>query len=287
MIHGAHRSAADLGRLEPGTHLCALEPGGLQLGRVAATFVGHGLAAGDRLLHVGTPEQADALLAALPGQVRAQEALATGQLRMSTFAEAYGTTRPDDLGAVAAGFRAAAAQARKDGFPGLRVAARMDDLPTLLGSDDEVVAWERMSTQLQREIQVSSVCLYDTSRLDPGQVASLAREHAGQAPGADAPPAGSFLAVDEPWGLRVSGEVDVSNRDLLKRMVLSRAAVTPRLRLDLGEMTFADVGTMARLHAAAAELPESGWLQLERVPSAVLRILDMTGLRHERLRIES
>lgn len=286
MIHGAHRSAADLCTLEPGTHLCALERSTLQLDRVAATFVGHGLSAGDQLLYVGSTEQVDALMAALPEHVRAPEALATGQLLVSTFEAAYGTSRPDDLGTVADGFRAAAARSRKAGFPGLRVAARMDELGTLLGSDEEVLRWERMSTVLQRELAVSSVCLYDASRLDPAHAASLAREHAGQSPEIDVPPIGSFLAIDEPWGLRISGEVDVSNRDLLHRVVLSRVAVQPRLRLDLGDVTFADAGTLTRLRAVAAELPEGGWLALDRVPSVVRRILQVTGISHDRLRVE-
>ena len=286
MIHGAHRSAAELGTLDPGTHLCSLEPSRLQLDRVAATFVDHGLAAGDQLVYVASDEQADALLSALPEHVHAGEALASGQLRITSFAETYGTRRPDDLGAIADGFRAAAAQSRKDGFAHLRVAARMDALSGLLGSDEEVVAWERMSTHLQRELQVSSVCLYDSTLLDPLQEARIAREHHGRAPEVDVPPIGTFLAVDEPWGLRVSGEVDVSNRDLLHRTVLSRAAVTPRLRIDLRGVTFADAGTLARLHAVAAGLPESGWLALDRVPPAVPRILDATGIRHERLRVE-
>lgn len=179
MIDGEHRSAADLRTLAPGTHLCALEADGLQLDRVAATFVGQGLAAGDQLLYVATAEQAEVLVAALPEH--ADEALATGQLRLTTFEDAYGARRPEDLASVAAGFRAAAAQSRREGFAHLRVAARMDPLATLLGSDEEVVAWERMSTGLQREIRVSSVCLYDASRIAPAQAASIAREHDGQA----------------------------------------------------------------------------------------------------------
>jgi hypothetical protein len=40
MILGSHRASADLCTLEPGTHLCALEPEQATLDRVAATFVG-------------------------------------------------------------------------------------------------------------------------------------------------------------------------------------------------------------------------------------------------------
>lgn len=286
MILGTHRAPSDLGSLEPGTHLCALEQGAARLDRVAATFVSQGLAAGDQVLYVASDQEVGELLRVLPGSLDAQQAVGTGQLMTSSFGDTYGSSPPEDLATVADGFRAAAAQARKRGFPGLRVAARMDPLADLLGSFDEVVEWERMAGGLQRELEVSSVCLYDAGALAEGQGAALAVEHDGLAPDLDVAPIATFLAVDEPWGLRVTGEVDVSNRDLLHRMVVSRAAVMPRLRLDLGGMTFADVGTVARLRSIAAALPDSGHLVLAQVPDVVRCILDATGLGHERLRLE-
>ena len=51
-------------------------------------------------------------------------------------------------------------------------------------------------------------------------------------------------------------------------------------------MTFADAGTVARLRSIAAALPEGGHLVLARVPAVVRRVLDATGLGHERLRLE-
>jgi anti-anti-sigma factor len=162
----------------------------------------------------------------------------------------------------------------------------MDGLTDLLGSIDAVTSWERMSTALQRELRVSSVCLYDTSRLEPGDGAAVAREHDGLAPVVDVAPIATFLAVDEPWGVRVRGEVDVSNRHLLHRLVLSRATVSPRLRLDLDGVTFADAATIARLRSIAAALPQGGHLVLAQVPPVVRRILQATGLRHDRLRFE-
>jgi ABC-type transporter Mla MlaB component len=130
------------------------------------------------------------------------------------------------------------------------------------------------------------VCLYDASRLDEDQAALIAREHDGLAPELAETPLARFLAVDEPWGLRISGEVDLSNRDLLHRTLLSRAAVRPRLQVDLAGLTFADVGGLSRLRAVAAGLPDSGWLLLSRVPAAVRRVLTLSGLHHERLRLE-
>ena len=273
--------------MEPGTHLCAFHRDEGQLARIAATFIGQGLADGDQLLYVTTDEHAEALLRALPDHLHGSDALIAGQLVVRSFADSYGTRRPDDLGAVADGFRAAAEQSRKSGFPGLRVAAQMDALAPLLGSAEEVVRWERMSTGLQRELGVSSVCLYDAARLDEGLVDRIAREHAGFAPEVDDTPLARFLAVHEPWGLRISGEVDISNRDLLHRTLLSRAAVRPRLHVDLAGLTFADVGALARIRAVAAGLPDTGWLALHSVPLAVRRLFHLSGLGHERLRLES
>ena len=177
MTRGVEHAVASLDALYPGTHLCAFHRGPGQLTRIASTFIGHGLAAGDQLLYVTSDEHAQAVLDAMPGLVRADDAIRAGQLLIRSFAEAYGSRRPDDLGTVADGFRAAAAQSRKDGFRGLRVAAQMDDLAPLLGSPQEVVAWERMSTALQREIGVSSVCLYDRDLIKAEHADLIAGEH--------------------------------------------------------------------------------------------------------------
>lgn len=286
MDAGVGARSATLDALAPGTHLCAFHRDGDQVTRTAATFVGQGLAAGDRMLYVTTDEQAQALLGALPGHVDGSGALVAGQLVVRSFADSYGTRRRTDLGTVADGFRAAAERARKDGFPGLRVAAHMDGLAPLLGSGEAVVRWERMSSVLQRELGVSSLCLYDATRLDDEHAARIAREHDGLAPERAESPLASFLAVHEPWGLRISGEVDVSNRDLLHRMLLSRASVMPLLHVDVGGLTFADVGALVRVRAVAAGLPDHGRLTLHRVPAAVLRVLAISGLHHERLRMQ-
>jgi hypothetical protein len=287
MGSGSRTKVADLGSLEPGTHLCAFHPSASTLDRVAATFVGMGLASGDRVMYVAAEGQAETLLDLLPAHLRGRDVVASGQLALTSFSDAYGTSRPEDLDVVAEAFRAAAASSRASGFAGLRVAARMDGLAGLLGSADEVIRWERISTDLQRELRVSSVCLYDSTRIDPAPAALIAEAHAGSAPADAQTPIASFLAVDEPWGLRVSGEVDVSNRDLLHDVLLARAAVLPRLRLDVSELTFADVGTLTRLRAVAAGLPDGGWLALEHVPATVRRALTISGLGHERLRLES
>lgn len=96
------------------------------------------------------------MLGALPEDVRARDAVIAGQLMIRSFAEAYGTRRPDDLDTVAAGFRAAAERSRKSGFPGLRVAAQMDALAPLLGSVEEVLRYG-VPAAIQRLLSISGL----------------------------------------------------------------------------------------------------------------------------------
>ena len=122
-----------------------------------------------------------------PGSYRFVSSL--GSLEPGTHLCAFhGTRPPDDLGTVADGVRSAAEQSRKRGFPALRVVAQMDALAPLLGSVEEVIRWERMSTDLQREIGISSVCLYDAGRLNDELAALLLDEHARVAPEVDETP---------------------------------------------------------------------------------------------------
>ena len=283
MTPGAERAVASLDALDPGTHLCAFHRSPGQLGRIASTYIGHGLAAGEQMLYVTTDEHADTVLGSLPGH--ADDAIGAGQLLVRTFAEAYGTAprRPRHRRGRVPGGGRAVAQGRVPWAPGGRADGRPGSAPRIA---QEVVAWERMSTALQREIGVSSVCLYDHALIEPEHADLIAREHDGFAPETARQPLARFHAVHEPWGLRVSGEVDVFNRDDLLLVLQARAAVTHRIDVDLGELTFADVGSLARVRAVAASLPESGSLILRRVPDAIRRTLSLSGLHHERLRLE-
>jgi hypothetical protein len=163
----------------------------------------------------------------------------------------------------------------------------MGDFARYLGSSEEVLRWERRSTALQRDLGVTSVCQYDLRHLEADYGARLAAEHAAVSPDRDDSPTATFLAVGEPWGLKVTGEVDLANRGVLIRAIRSRVVVSPRIHLDLGELTFADVGTLNGLRSVAAALPPDGHLVLRRPPDLVRRMLDLTGLRHPRMGVEA
>src|SRR5215475_7677948 len=172
----------DLSALEPGTHLISLYQGDAELARVAAAFIGAGLAAGDRVLYEAADQSLPAALAALEANPAAAPAAAAGQLVVRSFSDRYGGTGTLDLTAAASRFRATADLARSDGFPGLRVAVEMGDFTRGLGTTEQVVAWERMVTDVQRELGISSVCQYDRRQLGGERSGFLAAEHSGTAP---------------------------------------------------------------------------------------------------------
>jgi anti-anti-sigma regulatory factor len=279
------RPVADLAVLQPGAHLCAVCSDAEELGRVAAVFVGIGLAAGDQVLYVAGGREPAAVRARLEASgVPATEALDSGQLAVHDFGDLYGAPDRVDLDQIACGLRAAASRSSAGGFPGLRVAAEMADFARAVGSMEQLLRWERMLSRLQQEEGIITVCQYDRRRLASGEAALIAGEHGGSAPDSAPAPRASFLAT-RPWGLRVTGEVDVCNRAGLIRALRARASARAQVCLDLAGLTFADVGTLRAIYQTAAALPADGSIFLANPPRQVQRVLDLAELRHSRVTV--
>jgi len=152
--------------LDPATHLIALYQGEAELTRVAAAFVGAGLAAGDRVLYLASGRPLPSARASLEASnAVAAPAIAAGQLVVRGFSDVYGAPASLEPAAAASGIRAAADLARADGFPGLRVAAEMGGFSRVFGSIEKMLAWERMASRLQHDDGISSVCQYDRDPL--------------------------------------------------------------------------------------------------------------------------
>lgn len=277
-------AAVDLSALEPGTHLISLYQGDAELARVAAVFVGAGLAAGDRVLYVAGDRPLPAALASLEVNPAAGPAIATGQLVMRSFSDLYGGTGELDLTAAASRLRATADLAWTEGFPGLRVAVEMGGFTVALGSIERVMAWERMATHLQHELGISSVCQYDQRRLGGERSGFLAAEHTGTAPESAPLPRASFLATRE--GLRITGEVDATNRDRFIRVVCARLAASCQLNVDVRDVEFMDAGTLGELHRVSTGLLPDARITLTGIPPELLRVVEIAGWQNPQLKIE-
>jgi anti-anti-sigma regulatory factor len=261
---------------EPGAHLIALCQGEAELTRAAAVCAEAGLASGDRVLYVASDRSLPAVRTGLEASsAAAGPAIAAGQLVLRNFPDVQAGPGLPDLAAAAGEFRAAAVLARAEGFPGLRIAAEMGDVTRVLGSIGQALAWERITTALQREAGISSVCHYDQQQLDGENSGLLSVPQ----------PLVSFHAT--PQGLRITGELDIANRERFVRTVSARLAAIPQLILDVGKLDFIDAGTLGELHYIAAGLPSDGCITLAGASRQLRRLARILGgWPHPRLKIE-
>ena len=283
---GGH-SPGSLWDARPGTHLCALYRGEAELEQTAASFVTCGQAAGDRVLYVASDRPAPQVRTSLEvHQVPTGLAMDCGQLVIQNFADAYGEPGELDLAQMEADFRAASRQARADGFGGLRVAAEMGNFADAIGSVERLLDWERLCTPMQREEGITSVCQYDQRWFTETDAARLVTEHAGLAPDTVRPPPVRFAATDAPWGLIVSGELDLASREVFGRVLRARLAARPWLRLDVSGLVYAEAAALGVLYQTAAQLPGDGAIVMVGAPYQLRRVIDLAGFCDPRVIID-
>lgn len=271
---------ADLADLGPGSHLCRFYDDEQDLARGAASFVECALASGHRVLYVTNDRQAEKVEASLQVHgVQVEQALEGGQLQVRSFDEVYGQGTPR-LQHVESHYRSLHARAAADGLIGLRVAAEMGDAVHRFGGLERLLRWEERATRWIRDLGVSTVCQYDRRRFPADDLDLLAAQHTGQAPAYAPPPLAGFY-VDSA-GLRVVGEVDVSNTENFLQVVAARLSVQPRLRLDLADLTFVDVSALAGLFDLVRSRPPCE-LVLHNASPLLKRCLDIAGLHDPRV----
>lgn len=273
--------------LASGQHLCALYQDQDERLRLTAAVVRGALAAGDRVMYVtsGPYEVALALLEA--GGIETGRPLRGGQLLVHNFGEVYGDLASLDLARLVATFRGALSQSLAAGFPGLRITGEMGGYPWPPGSLDGLVRWERVVSRMLGEVGITAICLYDQGQLDEPAVAVIAAEHSGVATGGQRLPLALFIASAPPLALRVEGELDVTNGATLARVLRARLEVDPQLRVDLGGVSFADVGSLREIYQIAGSLPTGGRITLANATEPVRRVLELAGFRAEAVVIES
>jgi anti-anti-sigma regulatory factor len=69
-------------------------------------------------------------------------------------------------------------------------------------------------------------------------------------------------------------------------VVQARLAARPQLRIDLGGVTFADVGSLREIYLIASGLPAGGQITLANASEPVRRVLDLAGFRASAVVIE-
>jgi len=185
-------------RLRPHDHIGWVFAGSRGFAALAGPFLAEGAARGERLMYVA----ADPSPAALAGL---SEAVGPQVLRVASIAEVYGASGVVDAPSQRATFGAALADARAEGFSGIRVAA--DNTPLVT---DEVrlaawIRWEIVADRFMSENPVTGLCAFDEERVDVDRLRHLATLHPLSSAASPVP---QFRLFADSGQLCVEGEID-------------------------------------------------------------------------------
>jgi hypothetical protein len=238
--HGARSTLQGLGRHD---HACLLYDDDAMFAAEVGGFVRDGLAAGERVIFVGTPP---------PGLDPAVEILA-GEAET-------------DLERLTATWEAMVGDALAYGHTGLRTVGEVTDLLIDEESRRRQLRWEARSDRLLAELPWTAICCYDRRRLPAEALRDVAAMHPIEC--GDHEPAFRLFS-DGRARLAVAGELDSFETGRFTRLI-ELAAPPPPFELDLSRLEFAD---HHGVRAVAAM--RNGEIELRGAPAAVQRIAGM------------
>ncbi len=265
-------------------HTCLVPDSDDHLWEATATWVAGGLAAGERVVYF-EDETSGAMLGRLADdRVAVDSAIADGGLVIVPTAE---TRRAcafpvDDIVDIV---RTEILKSEVGGWPGVRLAGESAGMLSI-GGLRKVVEYERAIDALLAEHPAARMlCRYDRRFFDDDAVAAMRALHTTEL----VIPAiydDTLLRVTGTWPttLRFAGEIDLSNRPQIRRMLdraLDAALRSPSaatdITIDLSSLRFIDVGGAVELVHAAESFPETHRMVLVGARPRVLRVLDRCG----------
>jgi anti-anti-sigma factor len=264
-----------LDRVALGDHVCWAVDDDTVRSEAIAGFVRAGLQARQKVIYCG--DDPDGVLASLRRHgVGIRAPLATGQLSAYPAQDCYLTGGRFDPAAALVRWRAVIDGAQAEGYPGIRVLGDMAWASRDGGPTAALQWYEAQVNTIVLDGYVAGVCAYDPRLFDPLELRRLSWTHpaaAGPVAAFDPATALRVQRTREPSGLRLTGEVDLSNRLALKVVVGHLFDDGPaEVTVDVGGLTFADTAAVRLLVAAAAAGP--GRMRLTGCSPALLRLLD-------------
>lgn len=269
--------------VEP-AHSCALPVSDEELWERTAAFLGEGLRAGEHVVY-GENRTADAVLERLVDDgVPVEGPLASGQLVilptevMVAMADAPASAVLESVTTMIDG-------ALAQGYPAVRL---LSEASTGMSRGDgaAMLEYEARFDEVLRGRPARIHCLYDRNRYSEPDIARLRAAHRHEIPVAAPLYDDNLLRITtpRPYVARIAGEVDHSNRPMIRRAleaaldeVLRSPSSPPEVELDLSSLRFLDVAGAVSLVHAAAEFPCTHTLLLTGVRPGVMRVLDRCG----------
>lgn len=270
-------------QIAPGDHACAVVDSDEQHWEVAAEYVSAGLVRQEKVVYFDGERTAEPLMRRLrEADVDVDQAVDTGQLVVLA-PDAGGGCRERAAQALRSQVRESVEDALREGYRAVRLTdepVAADRLPAhRLGELD------RMIHEVVRDRPVTMLCQYDRRYWSSTDLHELGELHPVEVV-APAIYDDGLLRVTRRarFSTRVCGEIDFSNRGLVRVMIeneLERAlrstGKTGEVAVHLESLRFADVTSVAEFVQAAEGFPGSHRLVLYGVQPPVRRLLDRCG----------
>ncbi|MGH3343542.1 MAG: MEDS domain-containing protein [Carbonactinosporaceae bacterium] len=262
--------------MNSGDHLCLCFDSDREQGGVVAAFVREGIASHHKVLYLAD-KAPDRVLASLRTRgLDPTPHLASGQLAVSSTQETYLQRVPFEPEHMIDTLSAEADLALEGGYRALSVTGEMSWALRGYPGSDRVVEFESRVASVFAARPVLAVCQYDRRRFPAGQLAALQRVHPGVLAD-ELAYEDTLLRVTRtrlPQGLRLVGEVDLTNVEALRELVREQVQRSRgALHLDLSGLGFIDVrGARLLVHHATTASSHRRLVILES-PGPELRLM--------------
>ncbi len=265
-------------------HSCMVPDSDEHVWEAASAWIASGLRAGERVLYF-EDDTADRLLQRLADdRVPVDSAMSGGQFQVVP-TEVARPIVTGSLEGLEGAVRHAIEETAEQGWPGMRLLGEAARGRIGMGLDSLVAYETHIDRLLADHPSARLLCLYDRTRYDPDVIDALRAVHGSEL---TVPPAydDGLLRVTRPVPstLRLAGEIDHSNRSVLRRMLdgaleqtLRAVDVPVDVTMDLASLRFLDVAGAMELLRAAQQFPGEQRVVLRAPRSRVLRALNRCG----------
>ena len=259
----------------PREHVCSVVHGPDERMGQVASWVRAGLAAGERMIYVEARQRDGAFARYLDAQqVMWRGAARDGQLIIQTPQDFFLTGGSFDPDHRVTEHGAYVEESLAEGYPAVRLAADASAALEVITDRDGLLAYEAGLESLARTHPLSGLCFYERTAF-AGDLMPFLNVHPRAV--ADV----QLQAWAEPGRIRLVGEVDVSNVELVRAVLSQAAAQGGELMVDLSGLSFIDVGGTAELVDLPRRLSPGQRVILIRPPHQFLTIVEALGWEYE------
>jgi len=271
-------NTGSLQRLRLGDHLCVLVDDDHAHREYVLAYIRAGLQHNHQVLYLTDATTTTAAQVTARGGDTA-EALAAGRLRISTAPPGGDHREPE---AAVAELRRHCAQAGEAGYRGLRVIDDVSWAEHTAAGIERLCAYEAHANRVLADGLAMAVCLYDTRRFSRTALQKISWAHPATATQETDPglvPQLRAVRTTSPPGIRLSGEVDLSNRHalqtLLEHLLDDTSDADGPVTVDITQLRFADsAATRILIRTASSHV---GRVRITGCSLPIMRLLKFNG----------